>query len=621
TAVALEAVAKQSGFSPFGLSNLAWCFAKLQALAPEGVGTCAEEAAGVASLRQRFLGALVQETRAKLSGLEAQDIAGLAWAFAAAKVLDQEGLVGDLCGEALRKLDQFRSQQLSNLSWSLATLMAKDTGLLRQLAQAAEGLLSEFEPQALSNVAWAFATLKPPDSHHRLLQAIAAEASTKLRGFSPQGLSNLVWSFAKARTEVGGSRGGKSRSKLLAEASSSPVRSFQFEAIAQEAKEALGHFKPQDASNFAWAMASLAVADQGNILGGIAREAVSKMASFTPQNLANLLWAFASLLVRHPAFLQAAEARARHCLWEFKTQALSNLAWALATDLRKELPPDPDLEEEEAEEEEEETVTDGGRSSGTRPEGGQANRRTGALSKEDREQRLSFFSLVAGAAAARASHLAPQGLANLAWACATLGSEEQVFREFALQATARSNELQLRDASNLAWALVTMDAQVSHSSLLQALAVRAEAILTCPETLLPRRQLRLSLLDDVSATMSTPGSGLGTLANIAPSKSAMVEVATSILGLLWALSFSGGLAEAQATRLKHLGHQTLREIGRSLDGGGRTAALVGRSKIMPLLKAQESNADRRRDGRSAEETEPLVVLDLPDRLVLHKPPG
>eukprot|EP00440_Ansanella_granifera_P052411 gb/GFBE01056830.1/.p1 GENE.gb/GFBE01056830.1/~~gb/GFBE01056830.1/.p1 ORF type:complete len:400 (+),score=50.07 gb/GFBE01056830.1/:1-1200(+) len=85
-----------------------------------------------------------------------------------------------------------------------------------------------------------------------------------------------------------------------------------------------------------------------------------------------------------------------------------------------------------------------------------------------------------------------------------------------------------------------------------------------------------------------------------------VELAADILGAVWAFHVSGTALQDGAQKIAACAHKSLLLIGKSLDSS---------SCLLPLLPFPAAATDRMTSE------EPAVVQEMPDRLVIFKPPG
>jgi len=104
-----------------------------------------------------------------------------------------------LARASLNKLVFFDAQALANLAWAFAAA-GNDAELFAAIAMAAEKKMDKFCPQNLSNTVWAFATAGSPAT--ALFKAVEIRAVQQMPFFTPQQLSNTAWAFATAGVDA-----------------------------------------------------------------------------------------------------------------------------------------------------------------------------------------------------------------------------------------------------------------------------------------------------------------------------------------------------------------------------------------------------------------------------------
>jgi len=169
----------------------------------------------------------------------------------------------------------------------------------------------------------------------------------------------------------------------------------------------------------------------------------------------------------------------------------------------------------------------------------------------------------------------PQDLASLAWAFATLAAHDQALL-CAITQRALSNGLSWatwRDLSLLAWACVSLSAECEVTQLLKAIR------------------------DELSVRMRS-------LSAERQTRQEMESAAENAFGAMWAVEFSECTL---GTGLVRVAQQALTDIGHAFDAAGAP-------QLAPLQVAHPYGYNKRLLD------EPFIVLDLPDRLVIWKPP-
>ena len=115
-----------------------------------------------------------------MGNLKAQELANVAWAFAATGQKDAS-LFAAFATAAKRCMSNFKAQELANLAWAFATAGQKDASLFAALATAAKQCVGDFKAQELANTAWAFATAGHEDVS--LFAALATSAEQCMSDF------------------------------------------------------------------------------------------------------------------------------------------------------------------------------------------------------------------------------------------------------------------------------------------------------------------------------------------------------------------------------------------------------------------------------------------------------
>ncbi|CAE8699965.1 unnamed protein product, partial [Polarella glacialis] len=198
------------------------------------------------------------------------------------------------------------------------------------------------------------------------------------------------------------------------------------------------------------------------------------------------------------------------------------------------------------------------------------------------ESRLKA-TLLARSATPHLNRMRPQELAVLLRSFASMSVLDSTFVSEAcrqvsvvLASWRLAAELPTRSLGDVAWALATLGA--GDPQLFEAMQQE-----------LVKRCAAFRVKDD------TPGT-------------ACVEFTSAALLLLWACSFAGQLMNSAAQCAQMLLHR----IGRSLDQRASSAVIASCAVVLPLSGTPP-------DGDDGDL--PSVVLELPDRLVLYKPPG
>lgn len=246
-----------------------------------------------------------EQTLARITESEPQNLANIAWAFATIKWCN-EPLVSAMAEQCVRSVKQFGPQECANFAWALANIMLVDMPCLAALGNKFMTGLRSGSTQNLTNTVWAYAQMKVRRT--TLFYSVAQEAVRRLPEFRERDLSITAWSYG--RMEL------REETLIL--------------AISREAMSRDFRGKHQEIANLCWAMAQLDLRDT-KLLEGMATAALSsELGEFSSQELANTLWSFASLKVHNEALT---DTFAAHVLTEVLPEAISqnivNIAWAL----------------------------------------------------------------------------------------------------------------------------------------------------------------------------------------------------------------------------------------------------------------------------------------------------
>ncbi|CAE8621125.1 unnamed protein product, partial [Polarella glacialis] len=417
-----------------------------------------------------------------------------------------------------------------------------------------------FRPRELAALLWAFAALGSVAmgaERDLLFQAASAKVLTEFPRLERWG----PWELSNLAWAfaTAGQEGGSSDGGLL------------FEAVQAAARPQLQSFTPQGLSNLAWAMATAGAGPEHLDFLAELTYVATKRADLKPQELATLAWALArsgfvgtslEVLVRQGISQAAA----------LKPQELSQLAWAIA---KAGGPSAAHLLHE--------LLTEGvslDRAS-LEPQV-LSNLAWACATTELRDQ--SLLAMLGEQAALSADTCEPQHLSNLAWSFAVLGAsggQQEVFEALA-SASARSlPRFQLQGLANLAWALAT--------------AAPRQAAGLLP---LIQQELTLRLRSSFEGLESKAGC-------CALGREGLGRLGRDVVSATWALHFAGVLDQELLTLVRPL----LAAVGRALDDAAQV-----QGALAPLQVSRDS------ENEDTDETEPAVVLELADRLVLHKPP-
>ncbi|CAE8629420.1 unnamed protein product, partial [Polarella glacialis] len=423
----------------------------------------------------------------------------------------------------------------------------------------------------LVSLAWSFAALG--NEHVGLFSAVSSEATSRPSELGPRDIAQLAWAFAKL-----------SRADL-------PL--FSKLAVELQREEGgpnkLHRCNRQDLALLAWlrcggnplTVAREEMRDDENrqehepvgvedderlsmqrtvdvLLQEASEKALGRLHEFKPQELSSLVWAVATLqAVPSCELLHCAAQEAVDRTCELLPQHLSNLAWAFASL-------------------------------------GQAGFGLGGVCSAATASwdETNFWKAIASASSTKLHEFTAQGLANLAWAFACQGmglSQEQengaiclstklLAEAIAAESLAKLPDFTTRGLANLSWSLAALSA--NSPELLRAASL----------------QLGRDLLSRQAVNYRGEGRSL----------EALVLDTNEII---WAQAFVGSLDQG----LLGLARQALPKALKN-DSSRRDHA-----SVCPLPLGDP--VPRRFPSPGDKVEEPEVVLDLPDRLVLRKPPG
>jgi hypothetical protein len=271
-AIGQAAAMQMRYFKPFELTMLLWAFAKLDV--PSN-GTLFQAAARH----------IVDE----MQTLDFRCLASSAWSFATAKFY-----VGDLFRSIsirmMATMNEANCQELANATWAFATVGHRDDPLFVSIAEEAVPKLAEFKAQELSNLLWGFGANST--FHEGLF--VAASRAAQQADLRAQHLANILWAYAR----VGTSR---------------PITQSTVLALLPFCTRTLEHFKPQEASSTAYAVAKVFAKQSDKALPWPVAEFFASVAVFLPtrlpefseQSLANLFCAYT--MVRYEYLVGAVE--------------------------------------------------------------------------------------------------------------------------------------------------------------------------------------------------------------------------------------------------------------------------------------------------------------------------
>jgi len=277
-------------------------------------------------------------------------LARLLWSLGRLEVKGSEValLVEHFAHVTRNSVENFSVKDLSSSLWGLARLFQacheSESALSSAHVLAAESLrrVQSLSAQCMSNALWAAARLTLRGRQGEIFADGCAEELCRrgdLSLFTSQGLANMMWAIAKLRLGTHSAGTG----------SLSAQRACVI--IVEESRKRLKDFATQELSMLAWSTAKL----QGrgskgrsgvkvdvpedlrhieHFLVEVAEEARLRLSECSGQAISNLAWALATVdVLGHDSalgFVTEAACCATHRLSEFSPQAISNFCWALA---------------------------------------------------------------------------------------------------------------------------------------------------------------------------------------------------------------------------------------------------------------------------------------------------
>jgi hypothetical protein len=178
-AATLAATNSIDSFTPQGIANMLWAFAKLD-LTPSA----------------QLLAAASLAATNSIDSFTPQNIANMLWAFAKLDLTPSAKLLEAATLAATNSIDSFTPQNIANMLWAFAKLdLTPSPTLLDAACLVATKSINSFKPQEIANMLWAFAKLDLTPSA-QLLDAASSVATNSINSFNPQNIANMLWAFA-----------------------------------------------------------------------------------------------------------------------------------------------------------------------------------------------------------------------------------------------------------------------------------------------------------------------------------------------------------------------------------------------------------------------------------------
>ncbi|CAL8469656.1 g9197 [Coccomyxa elongata] len=262
----LHACSMMSAFSPQGLSNVLWAFAKLEVRAPKLL-----EAAGT-------------EIVGRIDSFNPRDMAEALWAFAKLDHTSSPDAVQALVSRMehiLRSGGSWVLRDLVSMVHSLAVLEQPAPTFLEAARQLVQPRLAAASGRDLTDLLWGFAKLgvPTPAAFLDLCTGRVGELSLTL---VPRELSTLLWAYGKLQAYPG--------VEIM-------------ETLVMRARLSLDKHSPHGISTIAWACAAL-LHHPGELLDAIAADIERRPSDYAKPDWTNIIWAF-TRLGRSPGRLYA----------------------------------------------------------------------------------------------------------------------------------------------------------------------------------------------------------------------------------------------------------------------------------------------------------------------------
>lgn len=510
---------------------------------------------------------LWQEAIERLERFSLVDIHKFAWAAASMEIRDED-LWRKLAQAAVYNRNQMSPISITELAWSFGTIQIYNAEAVRVLTAEANLKIASFGLPDLSIFAWALAKMAVVDTN--IWRTIAPEACSKIQLSKPQELSNLLWAYGKCLA----------------------FHSELCNVITKEAHLKMNRFKPQELSNICWSLARLTQQNEP-LMDSIALAIVNKRRGLVAQNIANIAWAFAQLAYKNDDVFKVLCDEGASKAASFSPQGLSNLVWSFASVQHDSQQFFPvlllQIKEKVAVFKAQELTN-----------------LVWALAKLGVYD-TPVLSAIAEHAMQKANAFNAQELANLAWATATLTfSHVELQSKVISEANEKAEGFKPQELCNILWAWATIG--IDDFKVPQLLAEKALRQLPQFE---PQELANLAwsfTMLRIPKAKGLEAVGLAfqeKMVGFEPSESSAAvasNFAMSISALLWCLNFS----EILSTNFAVLARAKLMQIGRCMDG----TRDHWKTQILMQSKSAPSYTD-----------EPSIILNLPDRLVLWKPPG
>ncbi|CAE8590760.1 unnamed protein product [Polarella glacialis] len=207
---------------------------------------------------------------------------------------------------------------------------------------------------------------------------------------------------------------------------------------------------------------------------------------------------------------------------------------------------------------------------------------------------------------ADASNHSPRELSTVAWATAMLGvSRPELSSALAKQAIVQIHNFKVEELLLAAWG---------------AAGAAAPALLPehpeHPEQQ-PQQQPEVELLGVIQAELASRLDGVASACETSHSGLVSEKMVEGTLGVIWACNFAGLLSEG----LLESARRVMKQAGKAMDDASVSSGRRSASKSLLGTPTAYVQQQQQQQHQQQLQSGPEIVLDLPDRMVVFKPPG
>ncbi|OLP86504.1 Hemicentin-1 [Symbiodinium microadriaticum] len=310
-------------------------------LEPRGLSMVAYASAKLAWREEAFLLDLASESTKKAAHFGPTDVAKICWGFTKLEMVQQVPDFWTAMETVVqRKVQEARHVDLSMIVWAFGMAERGSPAMCAEISSTALRLMQELTPQCLANVALVFARLGIENSE--LFEAIQRRSLSQVPDFADFDVTSLCWAMARADAvdfELFDKLANHTVScgfvkRYSAEMAAQMAWAF---AVARVAHEPLfselsdfiaqhaSVFEAQYVANFAWAYATLDIAD-ASAWQAVARECKGgRLWRYRPDELCAVCWGFAKIGWEDEELIGDMAQVASHRISELDTRSLINL--------------------------------------------------------------------------------------------------------------------------------------------------------------------------------------------------------------------------------------------------------------------------------------------------------